>query len=251
MIRPKTMAKSINPKNPTWSRDELILALDLYVRFRGNPPGKTSSAVVELSNVLNDMGLQIANRGSDFRNANGVYMKVMNFRRFDPIYISQGKKGLQRGGKLEEEVWEYFAFDPIELSKTAQAIRQIVTKRQIQIASQDDDDEVVEAEEGRILTRLHRVRERNRELVAKKKASALKIHGRLQCEACSFDFEDTYGTHGSGFIEAHHTNPLYTLSPGDKTRLEDLALICSNCHRMIHARRPWLTIDDLKQIIRR
>lgn len=176
-------------------------------------------------------------------------MKVMNFRRFDPVYISQGKKGLRRGGKLEEEVWKYFAPDPIELSKTANAISQIVTTRQIPIASRDDDDEVVEAEEGRILTRLHRVRERNRELVAKKKASALKIHGRLQCESCSFDFEDTYGTLGSGFIEAHHTKPLYTLSPGDKTWLEDLALLCSNCHRMIHARRPWLTIEELRKII--
>ena len=245
------MAKAINPKNPTWSRDELILTLDLYVRFKGNPPGKSSTEVMELSHLLNDMGSQIANRSSDFRNANGVYMKVMNFRRFDPVYISQGKKGLQRGGKLEEEVWDHFISDPIELSKTANAIRRIVTKRQIPIVPDDDDDEIVEAEEGRILTRLHRVRERNRELVTKKKASALKIHGRLQCEACSFDFEDTYGTHGSGFIEAHHTKPLYTLSPGEKTRLEDLALLCSNCHRMIHARRPWLTIDDLKEIIRR
>jgi len=147
-------------------------------------------------------------------------------------------------------VWEHFAPDPVELSKTAKAIRQIMTKGQIPISTQDDD-EIVEAEEGRILTRIHRIRERNRELVARGKASALKIHGRLQCEACSFDFEDTYGTHGSGFIEERHTKPLYTLFPGDKTRLEDLAMLCSNCHRMIHARRPWLTIDDLKQIIRR
>jgi 5-methylcytosine-specific restriction enzyme A len=179
-------------------------------------------------------------------------MKVMNFRRFDPVYISQGKKGLQRGGKLEEEVWNCFADDTIELAQTAKAIRQIVTKRQIPITAQDEnDDEFVEAEEGRILTRLHRSRERSPELIAKKKASALKKHGRLQCEVCSFDFEAQYGSRGLGFIEAHHTKPLHTLSPGDKTRLEDLALLCSNCHRMVHARRPWLTLEELKQIIRR
>jgi|GEM_PF-3801178 hypothetical protein len=67
------MAQPIQTKNPTWSRDELILALDLYACFKGNPPGKGSSAVVELSNVLNEMGAQIANRASDFRNPNGVY----------------------------------------------------------------------------------------------------------------------------------------------------------------------------------
>lgn len=246
------MSEQPPTKNPTWSRDELILALDLYVRFKGNPPGKTSTEVVTLSHLLNEMESQIANRASDFRNANGVYMKVMNFRRFDPVYISQGKKGLQRGGKLEEEVWGYFAHDTIELAQTAKAIRQIVTKRKIPITAQDEnDDEFVEAEEGRILTRLHISRERSRELIAKKKASALKKHGRLQCEACSFDFEAQYGSHGSGFIEAHHTKPLHTLSPGDKTRLEDLALLCSNCHRMVHARRPWLSLEELNQIIRR
>ena len=246
------MSEQPSTKNPTWSRDELILALDLYVRFKGSPPGKTSPEVVTLSDLLNEMGSQIANRASDFRNANGVYMKVMNFRRFDPVYISQGKKGLQRGGKLEEEVWNYFADDTIELVQTAKAIRQIVTKRKIPITAQDEnDDEFVEAEEGRILTRLHRSRERSPELIAKKKASALKVHGRLQCESCSFDFEAQYGSRGAGFIEAHHTKPLHTLSPGDKTRLEDLALLCSNCHRMVHARRPWLTVEELKQIIRR
>ena len=147
-------------------------------------------------------------------------------------------------------MWDYFANEPIELAKTAKAIRQIVTKQQIPIGAQDEDDEFVDAEEGRILTRLHRSRERSPELTARKKVSALKVHGRLQCEACSFDFEATYGSRGSGFIEAHHTKPLYTLSAGSKTRLEDLALLCSNCHRMIHARRPWLTMEELKQIIR-
>jgi 5-methylcytosine-specific restriction enzyme A len=82
------------------------------------------------------------------------------------------------------------------------------------------------------------------------KLSALRVHGRPRCEACSFDFEDTYGSRGSGFIEAHHTKPLYTLTPGDKTRLEDLALLCSNCHRMIHALRPWFTVEELKQTMR-
>ena len=36
-------------RNPSWSRDELILALDLYMRSKGNPPGKTAPEIVELS----------------------------------------------------------------------------------------------------------------------------------------------------------------------------------------------------------
>ena len=34
------MPNEVSARNPPWSRDELILALDLYVRFKGNPPGK-------------------------------------------------------------------------------------------------------------------------------------------------------------------------------------------------------------------
>jgi 5-methylcytosine-specific restriction protein A len=236
-------------KNPPWSRDELILALNLYVASKGNPPGKNSEGVVALSNLLNQMDSQIAQHASDFRNPNGVYMKVMNFRRLDPVYIAQGKKGLQRGNKLEEEVWKDFANNPEKLAQAANAIRLNVTQGEIPAASNEEDDELAEAEEGRILTRIHRSRERSRELIEKKKASALKLLGCLRCEACCFDFKAVYGSRGGRFIEAHHTKPVHTLVPGSKTRLEDLVLLCSNCHRMVHIQRPWLTVQELKQLL--
>jgi 5-methylcytosine-specific restriction enzyme A len=132
------MSDVLVSRNPTWSRDELILALELYVEFEGNPPGKTSKNIRELSDLLNKMGAQIANRNAEFRNPNGVYMKVMNFRRFDPTYISQGKKGLQRGGKLEEDVWHRFATDPQTLSETAYAIRRVVTEGVVPEASREE-----------------------------------------------------------------------------------------------------------------
>ena len=244
------MPESQKARNPTWSRDELILTLDLYVQFKGNPPGKTSKNILELSDLLNKMGAQIANRKADFRNPNGVYMKVMNFRRFDPTYISQGKKGLQRGGKLEEDVWHDFAVDLHKLSETANAIRLIVSKGEIPEASEEEDEEFAEAEEGRILTRIHRSRERSRKLVENKKASVLKASGHLKCEACSFDFEATYGERGKGFVEAHHVKPVHTLAAGEKTKLDDLVLLCSNCHRIVHTQRPWLTVEELRQLVK-
>src|SRR3984893_18625196 len=111
------------------------------------------------------------------------------------------------------------------------ATRLVVTNGQIPVASHEEEDGVAEAEEGRILTRLHRSRERSRELI-EKKAFMLKLHGGLKCEACSFDFKATYGPRGARFIEAHHIKPVHTLILGSKTRLEDLALLCSNCPRM-------------------
>ena len=99
-------------RNPAWTRDELILALDLYVRFTGNPPDKGSKEIVALSALLNRIAGGLEGGAVTFRNPNGVYMKLMNFRRFDPVYQARGKSGLTRGNKLEEVVWNDFASDP-------------------------------------------------------------------------------------------------------------------------------------------
>ncbi|MBB4197344.1 putative HNH restriction endonuclease [Rhodoblastus sphagnicola] len=111
-------------RNPPWNREELILALDLYIRFAGNPPGKSSAEIVELSMLLNRLTSADRQYNSEFRNPNGVYMKLMNFRRFDKTFQAQGKTGLTRGNKLEEVVWDEFAHNPKLLQETTQGIKQ-------------------------------------------------------------------------------------------------------------------------------
>jgi hypothetical protein len=56
--------------------------------------------------------------------------------------------------------------------------------------------------------------------------------------------ELTFGSRGRAVIECHHTKPLHTLVA---TRLDDLALVCANCHRLIHGGQPWLTLENLRQ----
>ena len=104
--------------------------------------------------------------------------------------------------------------------------------------------------EGAVLTRLHRFRERDRGIVERRKAKVLKEAGTLACEACGFDFRKVYGPRGDGFIECHHTQPVSALKSGEKTKIADLALLCANCHRMIHVTRPWLTVEELKSVLR-
>ena len=171
-------------RSPTWSREELILALALYMTNPTSPPGKTSSEVAELSVLLNHIGaLGRADRLAAFRNPNGVYMKMMNFRRFDPTFIASGRVGLSRGGKDEERVWHEFASDLPRLRQVADAIRQAVTAPS-QAPSAPEPD-IAEAEEGRVLTSLHRRRERSQQLVEAKRRQVLKDHGKLSCEACA------------------------------------------------------------------
>jgi 5-methylcytosine-specific restriction protein A len=81
-------------RNPNWTRDELILALDVYMRHRPGVLGNTSPEVIELSEMLNQLARVGRDRSPTHRNANGVAMKLLNFRPFDPEYTARGKVGL-------------------------------------------------------------------------------------------------------------------------------------------------------------
>ncbi|MBR2654924.1 MAG: HNH endonuclease [Loktanella sp.] len=176
----------------------------------------------------------------------------MNFRRFDTKFLDQGKKGLTSGGKTEAAVWDEFADDPIRLKHVAETIISLIESDENILAGTIEADlDQYEASEGTLVTRTHQARERSSAIVKKKKAQAFQETGRLVCEVCTFDFAATYGERGEKFIECHHTKPVSDLKPGQATKLADLALLCANCHRMVHARRPWLTLDELAKSLRR
>src|SRR5918911_3011160 len=110
-------------KNPTWTRDELILALHVYFKLDITHVSARHPEVIALSELLNDLPIHsLINKNIKFRNPPGVHMKLRNFVRFDNRYA---RRGLQRGGKLEEEVWNEFAEDRVRLNITAQAIKRI------------------------------------------------------------------------------------------------------------------------------
>ncbi|MEV4882457.1 HNH endonuclease [Chitinophaga ginsengisegetis] len=69
----------------------------------------------------------------------------------------------------------------------------------------------------------------------------------MLCEVCGFDFYDSYGDIGKGFIECHHKTPLSKITASTKTSLKDLALVCSNCHRMLHKDINVLSIEGLRE----
>jgi 5-methylcytosine-specific restriction enzyme A len=237
-------------KNPPWKREELLLALELYLRNRKSPPSKTSREVESLSRELNQLRARIGSRGSpSFRNAAGVYLKMMNFRSYDPDYTSQGKVGMRHGNKLDAVVWNEFFGKEAELFKACRAIREALKELPENSDADSEDDGFVEAAEGKVLTKLHRRRERSGKLVNAKKKWAMKKFGALSCEVCGFNFAQRYGERGHGFIECHHTKAVHEYGDGQKTTTADLALLCANCHRIIHAKHPWLSIEELKALL--
>ena len=104
-----------------------------------------------------------------------------------------------------------------------------------------------EGNEGQILSRVHRYRERNQNLIKKKKSAFLEKHKKLFCEACNFDFVERYGERGKDFMECHHTKPVSELDIESKTKISDLVLLCPNCHRIVHRKKPWLSFAELKK----
>lgn len=111
----------------------------------------------------------------------------------------------------------------------------------------NDDDESA-FPEGRERYRLHRDLERDPSISISAKRQRLETAGKLECDVCAFDFTDTYGELGDGFIEAHHTLPVSRLDGKTKTKVADLALVCSNCHRMLHRGR-LLSVKELRKIV--
>lgn len=79
---------------------------------------------------------------------------------------------------------------------------------------------------------------------------AIEYHG-TSCQACGMNFKVTYGELGEGFIHVHHLHPI-SQSNGEYTPdiKKDFAVLCPNCHAMVHRKRDsLLSIEDLARII--
>jgi hypothetical protein len=106
--------------------------------------------------------------------------------------------------------------------------------------------------EGKRLERKHKYRERNPGVVAEaKRIHALNNDGKLPCEICGLEFSSVYGELGKDYIEGHHTKPLSSLDDNETidTNPEDLAMVCANCHRLLHRKRPWTSMDELRNLL--
>jgi hypothetical protein len=101
--------------------------------------------------------------------------------------------------------------------------------------------------EGRRRLVMHLDRERNQTLIRNKK----KMAESLDCEVCGFSFRRVYGSDAADYCEVHHLLPLSELEQTTETRLEDLAILCANCHRVVHLSNPPYTLDEVRGMLTR
>jgi putative restriction endonuclease len=86
-----------------WSRDEHILAFNLYCKIPFGQIHMRNPRVIELAHLLK-------------RSVGSASMKLSNFARLDPALQARGIKGLSHGNKGEEQVWREFAEHPESLA---------------------------------------------------------------------------------------------------------------------------------------
>jgi len=109
----------------------------------------------------------------------------------------------------------------------------------------DVDIHTLAATEGRRRLVLHLQRERNQTVVRNKKKQAAS----LDCEVCGFSFSRAYSNAASDYCEVHHLLPLSEVEQSTRTRMEDLAILCANCHRVVHLHNPPYTLNQVRSML--
>lgn len=112
----------------------------------------------------------------------------------------------------------------------------------------DADVQFISSDEGDTVLATHQKKERSPALRLEKLLSELGQKGTVRCEVCSADLVKQYGKHGLAGYEVHHRNPI---SDGAReTYLKDLAILCANCHRVLHRTKPLLSVKRFAKTIR-
>lgn len=102
------------------------------------------------------------------------------------------------------------------------------------------------AVEGDPRLSLHIRRERDPALARAKREAMCRLDGHLMCEVCGFLAHRVYPGLSGDVCEIHHRLPLSEAAGTFTTRLEDLALLCPNCHRAIHQTDPLMSVEDFR-----
>ena len=82
-------------KNSNWTREETIVAFNVYCKVPFKNSSKTNPIIIKYANIIG-------------RSPSALNMKVGNFGRLDPELKKKGIVGLGNGSKLDEIIWNEF-----------------------------------------------------------------------------------------------------------------------------------------------
>lgn len=219
--------------NASFTRDEVILALDVLYHSDGKPFTKSSLAIAELCELLQELPIYPQEeRPPIFRNESGVSHQLSQLR-------LSSEKGFKdpNVGIIFYNVLHEFEADMSSLHEIAQAIRR--NKDYYSRYSFGRIEETDGMPEGALLSHLHRVIEvRDGAGLSKEK----------RCAICKIAPNEIY--QGSDLLEMHLLVPITELDAGRKYKASEFATVCPTCHAALHRLRPWRTRETIEDILR-
>ncbi|WP_426154052.1 HNH endonuclease [Pseudomonas sp. DC3000-4b1] len=148
---------------------------------------------------------------------------------------------------MDREVWTELGHNPKRTSELAKIIRASIIK--VDEIPQFEVEE--EFAEGKLATKVHLRRERSHRLRKEVIAKRMK-QGNLVCDLCGYDGESINPMLRDSLFECHHIIPL-SLIGETQTKARDIALLCANCHRLLHRaisnKKEWVSISEAKAMI--
>jgi hypothetical protein len=200
-------------------------------RFPRGDRGKRQARISLIGDILkvSQEGQQVSHLATRIRASDFAVLRT------NPILRENSTEHLfQSAGMIQGTVATYYLIPSDSWAEIEERVRgaPIVLLRPVEVSTVEEE---FVGEEGALRLRTHFARERDPRLVRLKKQEVFETKGRLACEVCDFDFVRRYGSDGSGVCEVHHRTSL-SERPEESvlTRLEDLAIVCANCHRMLH-----------------
>jgi len=111
-----------------WTREEHILAFNLYCKIPFGRQHSRAPEIIELARLLH-------------RSPGSVALKLNNFSRLDPELQARGIKGMAHGAKGEIEIWRELEDNPEALGFESERLLARFTGRRLeQIAEIDEHD---------------------------------------------------------------------------------------------------------------
>jgi hypothetical protein len=84
---------------------------------------------------------------------------------------------------------------------------------------------------------------------SKLRVAAKKKWG-VKCYCCGFEFEQFYGSLAKGAGIVHHLQPFTIAEEGQrKATVDDVRVVCANCHYVLHLTDPPMSVDDLRKLV--
>lgn len=217
----------------SFTRDEVILALDVLYSSETGSVRADSEEIRELSLLLNRLPIHpVENRRADFRNPHGVAAQLTRFR--SNCYT--GKKDPNVGKLFFDIAFEYEnSMD--ELHSIAKAIRKNEAAFVSLFGAPSEDDGFPE---GILLGHLHRI-------IEQRDGAKLKL--KDHCEICNIRPALCYRDSGQ-LLQNHLIVAPAQLDYTKKYGADYFLTVCPTCHAALHRHRPWLTKENCGDILR-